>query len=79
MNPTPPPSVFDWINNLAAETTTTIKTMVVVLALGFILYHTVAGKMSVARVIVAAISGGLVISIVFGMGFISDMFGGFFQ
>lgn len=78
MNPTPP-SVFDWVNNLAASTTLTVKTLIVAVALIFILYHTVAGRMSVARVIVSAISGGLVIAIVFGMGFISDMFGGFFQ
>lgn len=79
MNPTPPPSVFDWVNNLAAETTLTVKTLIVAAALIFILYHTVAGKMSLARIVVAGLSGGLVIAVVFGMGFISDMIGGFFQ
>lgn len=79
MNPTEPSSVFDWVNDLAASTDLTVKSLIVTVALVFILYHTVAGKMSIARVIVAAISGGLVIAVVFGMGFISDLFGAFFQ
>lgn len=58
--------MFDWINALAADTTLTAKAVGTAVVVIFIVFHAIASRMSLARIIVASISGAIVLAIIFG-------------
>ncbi len=69
--------MFDWVQGLATDTTLTAKIVGAAVVVVFIVFHMIASKMSLARIIVAAISGGVVIALLFGgINFVADLITG---
>lgn len=69
--------MFDWVQGLAGDLTLTAKIVGAAIAVVFIVFHMIASKMSIARIVVAAISGGIVIALLFGgINFIADLIQG---
>lgn len=70
-------NLFDWVNGLAADTALTVKAVAVALVLVFIAYHAIMSKLTLAKIVVSAIVGGIFIALMSGgIDFVADMVGG---
>ena len=67
-------SVFDFVNDLAADLKTTVSVVVVALAILFIVVNAIASKLSVAKIIGALVTAGILIAGVLGIDGIASMF-----
>ena len=66
--------VFDFVNGLAAELKSTISVVVVALAIVFIVVNAIASKLSVAKIIGALVTAGILIAGVLGIDVVTSMF-----
>ena len=66
--------VFDFVNGLASELKSTVSVVVVALAIVFIVVNAIASKLSVAKIIGALVTAGILIAGVLGIDVVASMF-----
>ena len=70
----PSAGVFDFVNGLAAELKSTVTVAVVALAITFIVVNAIASKLSVAKIVGALVTAGILLAGVLGIEGIASMF-----
>ena len=70
----PSAGVFDFVNGLAPELKSTVTVGVVALAITFIVVNAIASKLSVAKIVGALVTAGILIAGVLGIEGIASMF-----
>lgn len=66
--------VFDFVNGLAADLKSTVSVVVVAMAILFIVVNAIASKLSVAKIVGAIVTAGILIAGVLGIDVVSGMF-----
>lgn len=64
--------ILDWVDNKTSQATVTIRTFSVLLAIIFVIVAAVMSRMSMARVLIAGITAGLFVWIVFNVTSLRD-------
>lgn len=66
--------VFDFVNSLSADLKATVTVLVVVLAIVYVVVNAVASKLSIAKIVGALVTAGILIAGVLGIDGIAAMF-----
>lgn len=67
--------ILDWLTNKNSQTQTLVRAMVVTLAIVFVVWQAVVSRMAMARVIIAGVTAGMFVWIVWNVTDLKDRVG----